>query len=57
MLLTHSGITFTSPCVLFALFLNDLESFLSENNCSGINLKMSNDDLSTYIKDICIALR
>ena len=36
--------------VLFALFLNDLESFLSENNCSGINLKMSDDDLSTYIK-------
>ena len=36
--------------LLFALFLNALESFLSENNCSGINLKMSNDDLSTYIK-------
>ena len=36
--------------LLFALFLNALESFLSENNCSGINLKMSDDDLSTYIK-------
>ena len=36
--------------VLFALFLNVFESFLSENNCNGINLKMSDDDLNTYIK-------
>ena len=35
---------------LISLFLNNLESFLSQNNCNGINLKMSDDDLSTYIK-------
>ena len=36
--------------VLFVLFLNDLESFLSENNCGWVNLKMSDVDLSIYIK-------
>ena len=36
--------------VLFTLVLNDLQIFLSENNNTGINLKMSDNDLSTYIK-------
>ena len=36
--------------VLFALFLNDLETFLEEKNCTGINLEMPTDNISTYIK-------
>ena len=36
--------------VLFALFLNDLETVLEEKNCTGINLEMPTDNISTYIK-------
>lgn len=36
--------------VLFALFLNDLENYLTDNNCTGINLEMPNDDIIAYIK-------
>ena len=35
--------------VLFALFLNDLETFLEENMCIGINLEISTGNISTYI--------
>ena len=35
--------------VLFSLFLNDLETFLEENKCIGINLEISTGNISTYI--------
>ena len=35
------------PC---ALFLNDLESFLTQNSCNGIDLKIPDDPISRYIK-------
>ena len=36
--------------VLFSLFLNDLEDFLSNSNYSGINLNMTENDLNVYLK-------
>ena len=36
--------------VLFRLFLNDLEDFLSNSNYSGINLNMPENDLDIYLK-------
>lgn len=36
--------------VLFALFLNDLESFLHSNNCYDLNLKFDSDDLYIYLQ-------
>ena len=36
--------------VLFALFLNDLESFLSSHNCSGIDIELASDDVYCYLK-------
>ena len=36
--------------VLFSLFLNDLEDFLSNSNYSGINLNMPENDLDIYLK-------
>ena len=36
--------------VLFALFLNDLEFFLSTRNCSGIDLEFTSDDVNMYIQ-------
>ena len=36
--------------VLFALFLNDLESFLSSHNCSGIDIEFASDDVYCYLK-------
>ena len=36
--------------VLFSLFLNDLEDFLSNSNYSGINLNMPENDLDVYLK-------
>ena len=36
--------------VPFSLFLNDLEDFLINSNCSGINLNMPENDLDAYLK-------
>ena len=36
--------------VLFSLFLNDLEDFLSNSNYSAINLNMPENDLDVYLK-------
>lgn len=36
--------------VLFALFLNDLESFLYAEKCSGIELNLSSDSVFMYVK-------
>ncbi|MEW8548549.1 MAG: reverse transcriptase family protein, partial [Candidatus Thiodiazotropha sp.] len=36
--------------VLFALFLNDLETFLIQNNCKGIDIDFSSDQLVLYLK-------
>ena len=36
--------------VLFALFLNDLESFLCDKSCSGVNLEFQYDDMTLYLK-------
>ena len=38
--------------VLFSLFLNDLEDFLINSNCSGINLNVPGNDLDAYLKII-----
>ena len=36
--------------VLFTLFLNDSENFLLQNNCCGINLEISDETISRYVK-------
>ena len=36
--------------VLFALFLNDLESFLCDKSCSGVNFEFQYDDITLYLK-------
>lgn len=36
--------------VLFALFLNDLEYFLSSQNCPGIDIEFASDDVYCYLK-------
>ena len=32
------------------IILNDLETFLEENKCFGINLEISTDNISIFIK-------
>ena len=36
--------------VLFALFLNDLEDYLEQHNCNGINIESSDQEISIYLK-------
>ena len=36
--------------VLFALFLNDLEAFLSDRSCNGVNFEFRYDDMFLYLK-------
>ena len=36
--------------LLFALYLNDLELYLTENGCEGISVQYSDDDIFTYFK-------
>ena len=36
--------------VLFSLFLNDLEAYLTESQCEGINLNSQENDVDTYLK-------
>ena len=36
--------------LLFALYLNDLELYLTENGCEGISVKYSDDDIFSYFK-------
>ena len=36
--------------ILFALFLNDLESFLNQNSCNGIDLEIPDEPISRCIK-------
>ena len=36
--------------VLFALFLNDLDDYLEQHNCNGINIESSDQEISIYLK-------
>ncbi|MCG8113215.1 MAG: reverse transcriptase domain-containing protein [Candidatus Thiodiazotropha taylori] len=36
--------------VLFALFLNDLETFLTDKQCNGVNLEFQSDGIILYLK-------
>ena len=36
--------------VLFALFLNDLETFLCDKSCNGVNFEFQYDDITLYLK-------
>ena len=36
--------------VLFSIFLNDLETFLASNNCTGIDMNFNYDDLTVFLK-------
>ena len=36
--------------VLFALFLNDLESFLCDKSCIGVNFEFQYDGITLYLK-------
>ena len=36
--------------ILFAIFVNDLESYLESNNASGVNLELKFDDLTLFLK-------
>ena len=38
------------PPVLIALFLNDLESFLRDKSCNGVNVEFQYDDIALYLK-------
>ena len=40
--------------VFFSLFLNDIEDFLINSNCSGINLNMPGNDLDAYLKNLTL---
>ena len=40
--------------VLFALYLNDLESFLLSNSCNGVNLNFESDQTILYLKLIVL---
>ena len=33
-----------------ALFLNDLESFLCDKSCNGVNFELQYDDITLYLK-------
>ena len=35
---------------LFAIFLNDIESFLSDNNCNGIDLTIRYEQITLFLK-------
>ena len=35
--------------ILFALFLNDLETFLSVKNCNGVKFEFQYDDITLYL--------
>ena len=39
--------------VLFALFLNDLESFLCDKSCNGVNFEFQYDDITLYLNCLC----
>ena len=47
--LAYVGCGKLSP-VLFALFLNDLESFMHSNSCSCINLEFVSDSIYIYLR-------
>ena len=40
--------------LLFAIYLNDLESFRSFNNCSGIDIDIQEENLMIFIKHFVI---
>ena len=42
--------------LLFAIYLNDLESFMSSNNCSGIDIDIQEENLMIFIKLFVILL-
>ena len=47
--LSFRGVRHLSP-VLFSIFLNDLETFLASNNCTGIDMNFNYDDLTVFLK-------
>ena len=40
--------------LLFSLFLNDLEQFLEDSNCEGINIEYFSEEFYTYTKILVI---
>jgi hypothetical protein len=36
--------------VLFSLYVNDLEQFLCNRDCEGINIKCTDNDMSAYLR-------
>ena len=44
------------PPVLFALFLNDLESFLCDKSCNCVNFELQYDDITLYLKMLVLLL-
>ena len=40
--------------ILFSLFLNELEQFLEDNNCEGINIEYFSEEFYTYTKILVI---
>ena len=36
--------------VFFALFLNDLESFLCDESCNGVNFEFQCEEIALYLK-------
>ena len=43
--------------LLFALFLNDLETFLSDKSCNVVNIEFKYDDITFVFKIVCFTLR
>ena len=37
--------------ILFAIFLNDLETFLENNNCKGVDISFRYEDLTLCLKN------
>ena len=42
------------PLYFFALFLNDLESFLCDKSCNGVNFEFQYDDITLCLKLIVL---
>ena len=40
--------------ILFSLFLKDLEEYLTETQCGGINLNNQENDVDTYLKNLVL---
>ena len=45
-----------SPVLFFLYFFNDLEPFLEENNVTGIEFELENDDLFIFIRFVVLQM-